>query len=832
MSSKFDSRAVCRRLLDAESEAEVQTIVASLPEMANGKNWRPLDGRETNFNVTSNQASDGGKALTELMTNMVDAVLMKHALQKGIDPKGKKAPATMHEAVDQLIKKLRGGKLTSLESKDPWLRHFAQSNLIIGVTGARSKRKGLPCYTFVDNGEGQHPDAFENSFLSLSTGNKKDIPFVQGKFNMGSSGVLGYCGLRWFKLIVSRRYDGTGPWGFTLMRKRPDGGMPVAEYFVLPNGNMPSFNEDALYPFMKGDGKRYQGVMISSGTVIKLYDYQIGSRFASGFRGSREALNENLVETILPFRILDFRQTPDPKRTGERAEGIDARPFYGMEFLLLNSQKEDDNASADDDADDDDEAAGTSLIAVSNDTYPDLGRITISAIRLKRALPGWLKSSNNRVFHAVNGQVQFKQTRGYLSQSCGFPALKDRVIVIVDASDLSYEAHNEVWKGDREHIRNTIVGERYQEVVTAAIKESKALQELQQEVAREELQQAAKSERNELFQKLVNADRNLAGLLTNRDPTISVPMASGGSGGAKGGDARESKFEGQYSPTYLRFDEKQKGKPVPLPLNRTRPISARTDVENGYLQRADNKGEVLFDPSVDDRFGLRMQLYDGRLTLYLDPIPGSLAVGAKIDVRISLQDPSMARPVYDELSIVIIEEEKEAKKPKAKAEPVVDKKGPGGAPDKVSATHGLPKYRLLTNDGRSVGDQETLAWPEGFTEYDGGFVDDYGDDGLVYKINYDNSYHLKYRMTARGDIARDVVTEKYVLGMRILMLGYEHALRTLKELKKDSGEGLAEFQDDFRRMAARGAAATVLALAENLPKIIDKASITAAQDVE
>jgi hypothetical protein len=39
--------------------------------MGNQKNWHPLDDRETNFNVTSNQASDGGKALTELMTNMV-----------------------------------------------------------------------------------------------------------------------------------------------------------------------------------------------------------------------------------------------------------------------------------------------------------------------------------------------------------------------------------------------------------------------------------------------------------------------------------------------------------------------------------------------------------------------------------------------------------------------------------------------------------------------------------------------------------------------------------------------------------------------------------------
>jgi hypothetical protein len=64
------------------------------------------------------------------------------------------------------------------------------------------------------------------------------------------------------------------------------------------------------------------------------------------------------------------------------------------------------------------------------------------------------------------------------------------------------------------------------------------------------------------------------------------------------------------------------------------------------------------------------------------------------------------------------------------------------------------------------------------------------------------------------------------------MLGYEHALRTSRESKGDQLNGIAEYQDDFRRMAARGAAATVLALAENLPKIIDKTSVIANQDVE
>jgi hypothetical protein len=115
-------------------------------------------------------------------------------------------------------------------------------------------------------------------------------------------------------------------------------------------------------------------------------------------------------------------------------------------------------------------------------------------------------------------------------------------------------------------------------------------------------------------------------------------------------------------------------------------------------------------------------------------------------------------------------------------------------------------------------------WPDGFTDTDGGLIQELGEEA-VYKINYDNAYHKKYRLSQRGDVAREVVTEKYILGMRILLLGYEHALRNVQKSKNGSGNGIAEFADDFRRMAARGAASTVLALAENLPKIVDASSI-------
>jgi hypothetical protein len=756
-----------------------------------------------------------GKALTELMTNMVDALLMKAARQQGVPLSGKGAPRSMYVAVDKLIKNLRGGKLVNLEARDPWLRDFAQKNLVVGITGAKNKEEGLPCFTFIDNGEGQAPENFPNTFLSLSAGTKKSIPFVQGKFKMGSSGVLRYCGRRWFKLIVSRRYDKSSPWGWTLMRRRPGSAddMPIAEYCVLPDGSMPSFDAPDLYPLRNSESKLYDGVRIETGTVVKLYDYQVGRKFLS-FRGSREALNENLVETILPFRLLDLRQKPDEKRGGDRALGVDARPFYGMEYLLLNSHREEE-------LDDEEEAAAENKVDVGSLSDPELGEVSISAIVLKRELPGWLKpqNSNNRVFHAVNGQVHYKRTRGYLT-TCGFPALKDRVIMIVDASHLRFGVHNEVWKGDREHLSQTLLGEKYEEEVTRTIKESDSLKALQTKIALQELETVSKSERNELFQKLVDSDPALAALLADRELGVTVP-GKGAEG--KGGNGRGDFLEGKYSPTFLRPEERFTAVQFHIPINRPRKILALTDAQDGYLQRTDNRGRLLFadDETVRDKFVVRQYLTHGRLTLFLEPIVEKLKLGDKLKFRIGLHDPSMPEPVYSApMSVKITKEEEKPRRQE-------------GDPKKAgSTTRGLPPHKLLTTNGREINGQKTEAWPEGFTAVDGGLVRDLGEGKFLYLINYDNSYHLKYRMKERGDIARDVVTEKYILGMRIVMLAFEHALRNAQKRQPEAeGATLGDVLDEVREVSARAAASTVLALAENLPKIVD-ASAVRPDDVE
>ena len=295
----------------------MSSIIEEDPNLSNPNNWFPIDGRETNFNVVTNQASTGSKALTELCTNMVDAILLKHAYLKGINPTDANAPQSVTEAVRDLVelKGARSGILAEVDD-EKYLQQFAEENLVIGVSGS-TLRNGSLCFTFIDNGEGQHPGDFEDTFLSLSKGNKSNIPFVQGKYNMGSSGVLTYCGNCWYKVIVSRRYDSCGDWGWTLVRRRPGRGMPVAEYFKIPK-RYPYFKSNELRPmrFQKGKygGSQDEKISLTTGTIVKLYEYQMET--APNFRQVREALNQNLISTVLPFRLMDYTVTP--QRSGRR----------------------------------------------------------------------------------------------------------------------------------------------------------------------------------------------------------------------------------------------------------------------------------------------------------------------------------------------------------------------------------------------------------------------------------------------------------------------------------------------------------------------------------
>ena len=199
-----------KELYFAQTEDDVDKVINNHPDIFKQENWSPLGGNENNFGVIENQQSNPIAALIEKITNSIDAVLMKKCLEVGIDPKSEQAPKSMEEAKAKFFANHRDWDLSGKRKKQ------AESIQII-ADGPRLNTS----LTIYDDGEGQHPEDFENTFLSLLYGNKNEIHFVQGKYNMGGSGAIVFCGKKRYQLIGSKRYDNTGRFGFTLIREHP-----------------------------------------------------------------------------------------------------------------------------------------------------------------------------------------------------------------------------------------------------------------------------------------------------------------------------------------------------------------------------------------------------------------------------------------------------------------------------------------------------------------------------------------------------------------------------------------------------------------------------------
>src|SRR5260370_24405805 len=91
----------------------------------------------------------------------------------------------MSEAVGRFYG-IKDGRLDSLDPKQ--LTALAERIYVVATGGKTS-----PCYLIVDSGEGQTPNRFPDTFLSLNRSNNMRIPFVQGRLNSRLTAVLQFC---------------------------------------------------------------------------------------------------------------------------------------------------------------------------------------------------------------------------------------------------------------------------------------------------------------------------------------------------------------------------------------------------------------------------------------------------------------------------------------------------------------------------------------------------------------------------------------------------------------------------------------------------------------
>ncbi len=290
------------KLIDCSSESDINKLTL------NDYDWHPLGGNENNFCVIENQQASPIAALIEKITNSIDAILIRKCSEAGIEPKSEEAPGTMSDAVVQYFNPdYKRWYLQSIRKRQP-------ESIQILAHGSRK----TPCITIYDDGEGQHPDNFEKTFLSLLRGNKNEVSFVQGKYNMGGTGAIVFCGKQRYQLIGSCRYDSMTDFGFTLIRKHP---LTEEEKKTKKN---------TWYEYLKIDDRipripsteldiGLSSRKFTTGTIIKLFDYDLPSGSRGGLPHEvRRAINQFLFESALPIFLKD---TPERYPNNKVLEG-------------------------------------------------------------------------------------------------------------------------------------------------------------------------------------------------------------------------------------------------------------------------------------------------------------------------------------------------------------------------------------------------------------------------------------------------------------------------------------------------------------------------------
>lgn len=125
------------------------------------------------FGIVRGQQSNPIAALVEKVTNSIDAILTRKCLEAGINPESSEAPRTMDEAIKKFFPENKNWDMQSFRRK--------QAEEIQVVADGPPRNTSVIIY---DNGEGQHPEDFERTFLSLVRGNKINIHFVNLINNM------------------------------------------------------------------------------------------------------------------------------------------------------------------------------------------------------------------------------------------------------------------------------------------------------------------------------------------------------------------------------------------------------------------------------------------------------------------------------------------------------------------------------------------------------------------------------------------------------------------------------------------------------------------------
>ncbi|MEZ2329043.1 hypothetical protein AB6802_04915 [Mesorhizobium sp. RCC_202] len=744
-------RRLFEKLLAAGTEDEVQRILDSEGLASDETKWRPYGENEAFYGVVENQQAHPVPALVEKITNGIDAILEKKVLEEGFDIRSGNAPRSIEAALDRYFPEHHNWDLGDAR------RRQAQ-HLQIVASGPKNDTSLL----VYDDGVGQTPKDFPKTFLSLLRGNKNDVHFVQGKYNMGGAGALAFCGDLRFQLIASKRYDASHPLGFTLLRRHPPALAERAgrkntwyEYLAF-DGEVPSVDVDELDVGL-------QGRKFRTGSLLKLYSYRLpaGSRTVIS-RDLNQSLHEYLFEPALPFFTVDnAKRYPDNRALQTVVVGQKKRLENNPELL---------------------EAKFSEVVQ-----SPEFGELKLTVFVFKaRSRQDDVKDTklyiqreffknNMSVVFSLNGQVHGSYTSEFITRALKMPLMKDYVLIQVDCTKLYLGVRNELFMASRDRLKDGDTAEALR-------------RKLRDVLANGELKEIAKRRRASL-----NIDQADTGKML-KQMTRSLPMSdaltrilrqSFAIPVDRPGDSEKPKRDEKDRPKRekreaLPFHPKRypsafqvKGgdgmedglKLFKLPLGGSRTISFATDVENEYFDRSDDPGRmtmIVLGPDTRTASG------EGRTTELVgeadrlevsraSPADGTIRVGVKASgtmrvgeaIRMTASLSSPEGDLVETVMVRIADPERKTVKEEPEPDPLP------GLPEPVICTRdgrdGTTSWEAMSESGQVMGN-DTVVIPLA--------VD--GDKLSHIFINLDSAVLRDFNAKAKSEEAIEFARNRYI----------------------------------------------------------------------
>lgn len=663
--------------MNAQSESEVTSILNSF---SNQIAWEKYGGDEGNSIATiNNQTPKAEASLVEKITNSIDAILIKKCLEHGENPADKSAPKSIEEA----LKKYFDIEERVYHDMPPAMRRNLAQNIQIIADGGK-KDLNLTIY---DNGEGQSPERMKSTLLSLGKKNKISIHFVQGKFNMGGSAVLPFCGRNKYQLIVSRRNinnnNATGIYGFTLLRinlGEENDRSSWYEYFVSKDTNeILKFESD---PF---DAGLYE-TSFNGGTLIKLFNYDIRKKSNITLDLWRD-LNKFLFKPALPILLYEKREyrgnTPTKIMHGnynrikiDDSEALSATPF-SMDIELKDNDKK--------------------II------FP-------CEVFLFKEDKGKEFTDDMPLVFTNNGQTQNYIGPYFISSKVKRVYLKNSLLINVNCSRIPRVINETLFMSNRATMRDSSLFDDLKENIAKELRENDLLTREDELRRRKVLSHSSIKDESFLKNvvgKLIKSDSEIRkifdmgqDIVSKSTPSIKTPI-----------DIVPEKFVPNRFPSFFKFKNISSGNVKMCPLNGECRLEIQTDIDNDYLSRPHDQGELkIFVDGVPLHTGngdireegneakellvSRVGPIDGVIKLKIKP-GKNISIGDQIPISLELTSPDGNLELYAEIKIT---------------KPKID------SPNKKNDDEenlSLPKIKIVRKEKQS--DEETSWADTGFT---------------------------------------------------------------------------------------------------------------------